>query len=83
MVELHMDNPIFLDEENTLPLIIDYYYTPGEEEIEVLERTVDYEHQFILHGIDALAGRVPVTELLTLRDCRSRNDRIGRNIDNR
>ena len=68
MVELHMDNPIFLDEENTLPLIIDYYYTPGEEEIEVLERTVDYEHQFILHGIDALAGRVPVTELLTLRE---------------
>ena len=63
-----MDNPIFLDEENTLPLIIDYYYTPGEEEIEVLERTVDYEHQFILHGIDALAGRVPVTELLTLRE---------------
>ena len=68
MVELHMDNPIFLDDENTLPLIIDYHYTPGEEEIGVLERTVDYEHQFILHGIDALAGRVPVNELLTLRD---------------
>ncbi|MEC8669661.1 MAG: S8 family serine peptidase [Candidatus Thermoplasmatota archaeon] len=68
MVELHMDNPIFLDEENTLPLIIDYHYTPGQEDIDVLERTVDYEHQFILHGIDALAGRVPVTELLTLRD---------------
>ena len=68
MVELHMDNPIFLDEDNTLPLIIDYHYTPGQEDIDVLERTVDYEHQFILHGIDALAGRVPVTELLTLRD---------------
>ena len=68
MVELHMDNPIFLDEHNTLPLIIDYHYTPGQEDIDVLKRTVDYEHQFILHGIDALAGRVPVTELLTLRD---------------
>ncbi|MBJ62829.1 MAG: hypothetical protein CMB57_06195 [Euryarchaeota archaeon] len=68
MVELHMDNPIFLDDDNTLPLIIDYHYTPGQEDIDVLERTVDYEHQFILHGIDALAGRVPVTELLTLRD---------------
>ena len=68
MVELHMDNPIFLDEDNTLPLIIDYHYTPGHEEIDVLERTVDYEHQFILHCIDALAGRVPVTKLLTLRD---------------
>ena len=68
MVELHIDNPIFLDEDNTLPLIIDFYYTPGEEEIEMLENEVDYQHQFILHGIDALAGRVPVTELLTLRE---------------
>ncbi len=68
MVELHMDNPIFLDEDNTLPLIIDFYYTPGQEEIDMLERNVDYQHQFILHGIDALAGRVPVTELLTLRE---------------
>lgn len=68
MVELHMDNPIFLDEDNTLPLIIDYHYTPGQEDIDVLERIVEYQHQFILHGIDALAGRVPVTELLTLRD---------------
>ncbi len=68
MVELHMDNPIFLDEDNTLPLIIDYHYTPDQQDVDLLERTVDYEHQFILHGIDALAGRVPVTELLTLRD---------------
>ena len=68
MVELHIDNPIFLDEDNTLPLIIDFYYTPGQDEIEMLENTVDYKHQFVLHGIDALAGRVPVTELLTLKD---------------
>ena len=68
MVELHMDNPIFLDEDNTLPLIIDFYYTPGQDEIEMLEDHVDYQHEFILHGIDALAGRVPVTELLTLRE---------------
>ncbi len=68
MVETHIDNPIFLDEDNTLPLIIDFYYTPGEDEIDMLERNVDYEHQFTLTGIDALAGRVPVTELLTLRD---------------
>lgn len=68
MVELHIDNPIFLDEDNTLPLIIDFYYTPGADEIDMLENTVDYQHQFVLHGIDALAGRVPVTELLTLID---------------
>ncbi len=68
MVELHIDNPIFLDEDNTLPLIIDFYYTPGQDEIDMLENAVDYQHQFVLHGIDALAGRVPVTELLTLID---------------
>ena len=68
MVELHIDNPIFLDEDNTLPLIIDFYYTPGADEIDMLENAVDYQHQFVLHGIDALAGRVPVTELLTLID---------------
>jgi len=68
MVELHLDNPVFLDDENTLPLIIDFYYTPGQDEIDMLEKQVDYQHQFILHGIDALAGRVPVTELLTLRE---------------
>ena len=68
MVELHIDNPIFLDEANTLPLIIDFHYTPGQDDIDMLERNVDYEHQFLLHGIDALAGRVPVTELLTLRE---------------
>ena len=67
MVELHMNNPIFLDEENTLPLIIDFHYTPGEDEILMLENEVDYQHEWILHGIDALAGRVPVTELLTLK----------------
>tara|TARA_B100001996_G_scaffold338677_1_gene291242 strand:- start:6284 stop:8158 length:1875 start_codon:yes stop_codon:yes gene_type:complete len=68
MVELHIDNPIFLDDGNTLPLIIDFHFTPGEDEIEMLEREVGYEHQFILHGIDALAGRVSVNELITLRD---------------
>ena len=68
MVELHIDNPIFLDEDNTLPLIIDFYYTPGQDEIEMLEKEVGYQHQFTLHGIDALAGRVPVTELLNLRE---------------
>ena len=50
MVELHIDNPIFLDEANTLPLIIDFHYTPGQDDIDMLERNVDYEHQFILHG---------------------------------
>ncbi|MEJ6530323.1 MAG: hypothetical protein QNL81_01935, partial [Euryarchaeota archaeon] len=45
MVELHKDNPIFLDEFETLPLIIDFDHTPGQEEIDLLVREVNYQHQ--------------------------------------
>lgn len=64
MVELHKDNPIFLDEFETLPLIIDFDHTPGQAEIELLEREVNYQHQWTLKHIDALAGRVPVGSIL-------------------
>jgi hypothetical protein len=63
MVELHLDNPIFLDQHNTLPLIIDFDYTPSEKEVIMLEKEVDYQHQWILEGIDALAGRIPVNKI--------------------
>lgn len=63
MVELHMDNPFFLDEDNTLPLIIDFDHTPGEDEIAMLEKEVDYQHEWILEGIDALAGRISVDKI--------------------
>ena len=64
MVELHKDNPIFLDEFETLPLIIDFDHTPGQEEIELLEREVNYQHQWTLKHIDALAGRIPAGSIL-------------------
>ena len=60
MVEFHKDNPMFLDEDNTLPLIIDFDRTPTLQDIELLEREVGYEHQWLLKHIDALAGRVHV-----------------------
>ena len=63
MIEVHKDNPIFLDEENTLPLIIDFDRTPTQDDIDVLQREVDYQHQFLLKHIDALAGRVPVDHI--------------------
>ncbi len=66
MIELHMFNPIFLDQENTLPLIIDYDHTPSEEEIRILELSVDYQHAWELPQIDALAGRVPLKNILDL-----------------
>ena len=55
------------DEDNTLPLIIDYHYTPGQEDIDVQSAPLIMNiSSFPRHR--CFAGRVPVTELLTLRD---------------
>ena len=64
MIEVHQKNPLFLDDDKTLPLIIDFSFTPGQAEIQMLEETVEYRHQWTLKGIDALAGRVPVGYIL-------------------
>jgi hypothetical protein len=64
MIEVHIDNPLFLNDDNTLPLIVDFDHTPGVEEIALLEREVEFQHQWTLEGIDALAGRVPVNRIL-------------------
>jgi hypothetical protein len=64
MIEVHKDSPLFLDEANTLPLIIDFDHTPGADEIAMLEREIEFQHQWTLKGIDALAGRVPVDRIL-------------------
>ena len=64
MIEVHQKNPYILDDDKTLPLIIDFSYTPGDAEIKMLEDRVDYDHQWTLKGIDALAGRVPVGSIL-------------------
>lgn len=65
MIEVHQKSPYFLDDEKTLPLIVDFDHTPGEEEIAMLVEQVNYKHQWTLEGIDALAGRVPVGDILT------------------
>ena len=36
MVERHKDNPLFLDEDATLPLIIDFDHTPGDADVALL-----------------------------------------------
>lgn len=64
MIEVHKDSPLFLDEDNTLPLIIDFDHTPGDVEVAMLEREIEFQHQWTLEGIDALAGRVPVNQIL-------------------
>ena len=45
MIEVHQKNPFFLDAEKTLPLIIDFDHTPGDEEIQMLIEQVNYQHQ--------------------------------------
>ncbi|MCH1616582.1 MAG: hypothetical protein L7R83_03645, partial [Candidatus Poseidonia sp.] len=40
MVEKYHDHPLFLDEANTLPLIVDFDHTPTETDIAMLEREV-------------------------------------------
>ncbi len=63
MVERFQSDPIFLDERGTLPLIIDFDHTPDENDIRMLEQTVDFEHQWTLKLIDAVVGRVPVDRI--------------------
>ena len=62
MIERHIDNPILL-KDGTLPIIVDFDHTPDENDVIMLEQQVDYEHQFYLPAIDAVAGRVPVALL--------------------
>lgn len=65
MIEVHQKNPYFLDADKTLPLIVDFDHTPGEEEISMLANQVNFQHQWTLEGIDALAGRMPVGDIIT------------------
>jgi subtilisin family serine protease len=59
MIEKYHDHPLFLDEDNTLPLIIDFDHLPTAEDIAMLEREVGYDHEWNLPLIHAVAGRVP------------------------
>jgi serine protease AprX len=58
MVEKYHDHELFLDEANTLPLIIDFDHEPTAEDVAMLEREVGYEHEWNLPLIHAVAGRI-------------------------
>ncbi|DAC11321.1 MAG TPA: hypothetical protein D7H86_07690 [Candidatus Poseidoniales archaeon] len=66
MVEKYHDHPLFLDDENTIPVIVDFDHEPGEDEVMLLEKSVDFQHQWTLKIIDAIAGRVPVNQIWDL-----------------
>ena len=59
MVEKFHDHPLFLDEDNTLPIIVDFDHTPTDADVAMLEREVGYVHEWDLPLIDAVAGRIP------------------------
>ena len=64
MVEKFHDHPLFLDEDNTLPIIVDFDHTPTEADVAMLEREVGYVHAWDLPLIDAVAGRIPHAMIL-------------------
>lgn len=69
MVEKFHDHPLFLDEDGTLPVIVDYSRDVSDTDVRILEQNVDFEHQVTLYRIDAIAGRIPhdmVLETLNL-----------------
>lgn len=59
MVEKFNDHPLFLDADNTLPIIVDFDHTPTPADVAMLEREVGYVHAWDLPLIDAVAGRLP------------------------
>ena len=63
MVERYMYHPLFLDDDGRISLIFDFDHTPTTDDIAMLTYELDYEHQFSLPGIDAVAGTIPVVEI--------------------
>ena len=59
MVKKFHDHPLFLDEDGTLPVIVDYSRDVSDNDVRILEQNVDFEHQVTLYRIDAIAGRIP------------------------
>ena len=69
MVEKFHNHPLFLNEDGTLPVIVDYSRDVSDNDVRILEQNVDFEHQVTLYRIDAIAGRIPhdmVLETLSL-----------------
>ena len=64
MVEKFHDHPLFLDEDGTLPVIVDYSRDVTEDDVRILEQNVEFQHQVTLDRIDAIAGRVPHNMIL-------------------
>ena len=50
----------WLDEDNTISVIVDFDHTPTEEDELMLEQRLHFQTQFRYHLIDSMAGRIPL-----------------------
>ncbi len=64
MVEKYHDHALFIDEDNPLPLIVDFDHEPTASDVAMLEREVGYVHEWDLPLIHAVAGRIPHNMIL-------------------
>ena len=63
---LAIDSELYdwVDEENTISVIVDFDHTPTAQDQDMLEKEVDFQTQFRYHLIDSIAGRIGVEDLL-------------------
>ena len=54
----------WVDEHNTISVIVDFDHTPDFNDQDMLEREVDFQTQFRYHLIDSIAGRIGVEDLV-------------------
>ena len=50
----------WLDEYNTISVIVDFDHTPTESDELMLEERLHFQTQFRYHLIDSMAGRIPL-----------------------
>jgi len=58
----------WVDENDTISVIVDFDHQPTAEDQEMLEREVDFRTQFRYHLIDSIAGRVAVDDIVEMSD---------------
>ena len=63
---LAIDSELYgwVDEHNTISVIVDFDHTPDFNDQDMLEREVDFQTQFRYHLIDSIAGRIGVENLV-------------------
>ena len=56
----------WVDEDNTISVIVDFDHLPTQADQETIEMEVEFQTQFRYHLIHSIAGRVDVTQIVPL-----------------